>query len=577
MNIDTDYIVKKIQVTALQRFKNQNTLLKEFGEDALRTYKEIDNKKTATEIKEKLKIEKTTFKEILEFMENENMIELESLESGNVEEELAESTEDKIDEETQVEERKVDEIVKEDSVTHDPEISEGKEIKEDDVEELGSEEDKFESIINEKIGPENITEEDTINENIEARNEKEKLKDDEDNSGEIQPIDIGEEGSTDEIEPEEEEKKIEIEETTDEIGEEIEPIDIEEDGEHPEEVIPEEEEKKIEIEETTDEIGEEIEPEVEEGESIEITESNDEGDEQIEEVDGEGPEEVIDAEEDDEIEPFEDGDTISIDEDEENDGEEPVEKIIRDKYGAIGIAVYTLIDGNKSAEEIMAETGLTEVKLIEILDFMEEKNIIKLEYPDKKKETVAIETDKDTIDMMEGDTTFTPLTDTTTISHTISKGMQTIDIPKKLPLDIVRSVQLKAKIMFEFSDKGSRVFEAIDGKKDIIEIVLKTKNTLVFVTKIFNFLSEKNAIILQPLERDKIKEKYGVEAYRIYKRFGREGVLLYELVGKDLDIKQMMQKITKDKNQFVDIFVFVHKVLGVPIPVEKDIILKKLE
>ena len=61
----------------------------------------------------------------------------------------------------------------------------------------------------------------------------------------------------------------------------------------------------------------------------------------------------------------------------------PVKKIIHHKYGEIGLRVYLLIDGQRTAEEIMHETGLTEAQLVEMLDFMDEQGIIKLDYPKK--------------------------------------------------------------------------------------------------------------------------------------------------------------------------------------------------
>lgn len=59
----------------------------------------------------------------------------------------------------------------------------------------------------------------------------------------------------------------------------------------------------------------------------------------------------------------------------------PVQKIIYHKYGDVGIRVYLLIDGQKTAEEIMQKTGLKEAQLVEMLDFMDEQGIIKLDYP----------------------------------------------------------------------------------------------------------------------------------------------------------------------------------------------------
>jgi hypothetical protein len=48
----------------------------------------------------------------------------------------------------------------------------------------------------------------------------------------------------------------------------------------------------------------------------------------------------------------------------------PLEKIIFNKFGKEGVDVYNLIDGEKTAEQILNETGVSESKLVEILDLV---------------------------------------------------------------------------------------------------------------------------------------------------------------------------------------------------------------
>lgn len=59
----------------------------------------------------------------------------------------------------------------------------------------------------------------------------------------------------------------------------------------------------------------------------------------------------------------------------------PVEKIISEKYGKTGLAVYALIDGNRTTKEIMKEIGVKENKLADIVDFMHYQGIVKVDYP----------------------------------------------------------------------------------------------------------------------------------------------------------------------------------------------------
>ncbi|MCX6777026.1 MAG: hypothetical protein NTY73_03605 [Candidatus Micrarchaeota archaeon] len=55
-----------------------------------------------------------------------------------------------------------------------------------------------------------------------------------------------------------------------------------------------------------------------------------------------------------------------------------IESKLHEKFRDDGIKVYLSIDSKKNAEELKAELGLADAKLIEILNFMEREGIIKL-------------------------------------------------------------------------------------------------------------------------------------------------------------------------------------------------------
>ncbi|MFH1285752.1 MAG: hypothetical protein ABIH99_04180, partial [Candidatus Micrarchaeota archaeon] len=65
----------------------------------------------------------------------------------------------------------------------------------------------------------------------------------------------------------------------------------------------------------------------------------------------------------------------------------PLEKKIYSKFGKVGLTVYSLIDGQRTAEEILNETGISEVKLVEILEYMDKEGIIRLEKPQDSAKT----------------------------------------------------------------------------------------------------------------------------------------------------------------------------------------------
>jgi hypothetical protein len=376
-----------------------------------------------------------------------------------------------------------------------------------------------------------------------ARAQKKKKEEDEivPVDEEIKPEPKGETGGAKKEEdaaPAEEEKE---EKKPSEEEEEITPVQ-EETGETEEKKAPEEEEIKPESEEEVEKEAPEQEEEKEEEEKPQKQ------DEEIEpEAEGEGEKD----EKGEEIGP-ESGKELN-----------PVEKTIVEKYGDVGLKVYALIDGQKTAEEIMNETGVSEAKLIEMLEFMEKQGIIKLEHPEAKAAAEA-EEEKEK---------FAPLADQGGVQM---KDLNPVEAPAKIQLDMLKAIQMRAKIALQYGEKGGKIFDSIDGKASDVDISLKLGIALYEVRDALSFLASNRMITARPLNRDEITKRYGEDCFAVYKRYGREGVLLYELIGKDMSIKQMAQRVTKEKQKFAEMFIFVHKVLGVDIPIDKDVIFSQL-
>ncbi|VVC03489.1 Uncharacterised protein [Candidatus Bilamarchaeum dharawalense] len=477
-----DYKIQKIEKGPLQRFKNQNLLIKKFGEVGLQVYKAITGKRTSHELKKDLGIEAALFDQIISFMHDVGMVELEPVKGKKAP------------------------------------VPETKEVEIEEPEEPVTPARKLED-----ISPEEQLE-------IEP---------------DIQPL-------QDEPKPQKK-KKPKVEETEEKT--EIEGIEVSGPGEeiHPiseSEDIPEQPEEKVEE-------SEEIEPE-------------------------EKPEETNESEEititafEETKEPISSEPELS-----------PVEKIISDKYGDIGLRVYALIDGQRTAEEIMRETGLTEPKLVEILDFMDEQGIIKLDYP--KGSGPSSSQTKSAFGP--GPSTTTQQVSTPQTSQAESGGFRPIfdtnpdeaqaipspvEIPIKAPLDIIKSVQGKAKLLLKYGDKGTKISEQLNGKNDVIDLALKLDTPLYEVAEILRFMLENGMLIVKAVSRADVRKKYGDDGYSVYKVYGKEGLMLYELIGKELTIKQMADKITKDKSKIVDMFVFIHRVLGIELPIDKEVLQKQL-
>ncbi|MFN7991864.1 MAG: hypothetical protein U0R44_06955 [Candidatus Micrarchaeia archaeon] len=515
----SDYRIKKIEKGPLQRFKNQNLLIKKFGETGLQIYKAITGKRSTQELRKDMGVDQVLFDQVLTYMQDAGMVELEPTSGSPVpgKAEPQEAPEEPAEEEEKPS-RSLEEIPPEEEigpVEEPPPLEEPQQKKAKKARE-------------EEPAPEKIEEFD-----FEApRAKKKKEAEEEITFEEIKPIEFGEE-----IEEPKPAKKKQPPPEEPEIGEEIEPVSEEAEPQPaPEAPSPSEEQEEIRIEE---------------------------------------PEEAGEKEESD----------LS-----------PVEKIISDKYGDVGLQVYSLIDGQRTAEEIMRETGLTEPKLVEILDFMDEQGIIKLDYPKgggpgapagggapggyatpptnafggaqqmppagaPKKEEVGFNP------MIEGDESL----------DEARAVPSPVELPIKAPMDLVKGVQMKAKLMLKFKEnKGGRVMDSIDGKNDVLDISLKLDLPLFEVSDVLRFMMENGVILMKPMTRTDVRKKYGDDGYSVYKKFGKEGLMLYELIGKELTIKQMADKITTDKAKIIDMFIFIHKVLGIELPIDRDVLAKQL-
>lgn len=463
--VKSDSRITKNEKGPLQRFKNQNTVLKKFGENGVKVYKAITGKRTPEELRKDLGMEESTFNQMIEFMFDNQIIMYE----GSGSEEVVETSK----EEVKTPKTKKKKIEEKEPEQKEPEIKQTK-IK-------PKEEPKLPEIKEMEITPDNF---------------------------EIKP----------EIEFKEEIKEeVEIKKT--------------------EEIKPKEEK-------------EDIKPEIEFTPEIDFSAEE----KKVEEVKIEEKEEKIEVSED-----------ISL---------SPVEKIISDKYGEVGLKVYALIDGQRTAEEIMKETGLTQTKLGEVLDFMDEQGIIKLDYPKGGVQQAAPKEIPKTEEKSDG--AFSPLIEKESLDES-GPVPSPIEIPTKAPTDLVKSLQGKAKLLVKYGERGDKVFNQIDGKNDIVEISLKSGLALYTVYEIQRFLLENGLIAIRPMQRGEVKKKYGDDAYSVYKKYGKEGLMLYELIGKDMNIKQMAQKVTTDKNKVIEIFVFIRSVLGLELPIDKEVLAKQLQ
>jgi DNA-binding Lrp family transcriptional regulator len=228
----------------------------------------------------------------------------------------------------------------------------------------------------------------------------------------------------------------------------------------------------------------------------------------------------------------------------------------------------------------MRETGVTEKTLIEMLDFMEKEGIIKLEHPGTKKPGSAPPSGKPSAPSAK-EVGFAPMLEESTTPEKPLGGEEgkvfTLVVPHKLKGGMLREIQAKTNLMLKFKQPGVKVFEMINGSRDAVELSIKSGLPLYTVYEILKVLEKDGVVKLEPSVRTEIQRKYGEDGYSVYKRYGREGVMLYQLIGKDMDLRTMARQTSKDKERVVEIFMFIHKLLGIELPIDEDVLLERLK
>ncbi len=277
----------------------------------------------------------------------------------------------------------------------------------------------------------------------------------------------------------------------------------------------------------------------------------------------------------------------------------PLEKVLYKKYGQVGVKIYGLIDGEKTAEEILRQTGVSEAKLVEILEFMDEKGIIKLEKPEEKKPIAAErEKGKKTKKKPAREPRFKPIIEKgpehkpfVPPKHTKkqkkeepakpgekapSQRIIMVDVPMMVKLSLGQKAVLYIDLSSKFGKGAKGLIKLIDGKKDFIDLALATGMSLFDIDTIMAYFGKKGFLTFRQLVRDEIKKKYGEDGFAIYKKCGRDGLLLYEMIGKEASLKDIIVKSKLPPEKAVDIFVFIHKVLGLDIPLDRSVIYRQL-
>ena len=314
----------------------------------------------------------------------------------------------------------------------------------------------------------------------------------------------------------------------------------------------------------------------------------------------------------------------SLEKEIDEDSLSPLEKVLYRKHGSIGVRIYNLIDGEKTAEEILRETGVSEAKLVEILEFMDEQGIIKLEKPEEKAapppsgdsdggdgkgdgEGGGEDKGGDFEDKEDGvedggekparEPRFKPIVEDVPEGKPFQASVAPkkeekqvkkeeidepgddivmVDVPVMARLSLLQKAMMFTELSTKFPPSARQLFDMTDGKRDFVELSLSIGMPLFDIDSVMAYFGKKGFITFRQLDRNEIRDRYGEDGFAIYKRFGREGLLIYEMIGKEASLRDIILKSKVEPDRAIEIFSFIHKVLGLDIPLDRDLIYRQI-
>lgn len=294
----------------------------------------------------------------------------------------------------------------------------------------------------------------------------------------------------------------------------------------------------------------------------------------------------------------------------------PLENKLYNKFGDDGLYAYSLIDEFKTPREIVNQTGMSEERLREIIEFMKAEGIIKLERPlvaspesippeykpkpvkpaAPPKQVTPLHAPPVTIQLQPKPAVSQPqpaqappqpkplaALPPKPVEKPASKALkplpfsrEDICVPTALPLKLVNKLRIEAELLRRYGNEGSKVFSLMNGKKVNVKIMKELKMSPARFDDITSFLFENGAVKVQCLTPENVRELYGDEGFSIYNKYGREGILLYEFIDKKSSLRDIVKMSGIEPMLAVEIFAFIHKVLGLDIPIDTELLYKQL-
>ncbi len=516
-DINLDIKITYIDKTPKESFKDKTKLLSKFPKNGLKILRLIRDEKDVSpqDIMEKMQISKEEMSDILSFMEQNNMVHVLQLKSPNP-------------------------INTDESKTQEPESD----LKE------------FEQVV----------------------------KSNESNEDNIEPLTIDSSELDEEVD-------IELPESDKKIDQDASDLtDVSSDVEELEEIKQAEatEQQVSEPNESEDEIELDIDLDLDENNENIDNEFNDFDNNQSNDLDVETEETELRLDEEDEIETSEmeeEKTSKMIDEleNQDNQKEDPTnsmsdtEKKVFKKYGEIGLKVLGLIDGKRTIAKIAKEAGISEAMVSDVLNYMKEVGMIKYQNENKQSQSNQTQTTEEKTEMLAPK--FEPLTEKKIDNSLILEKPVEIENELHIPIDLPRKKKkspmelfiIKGKLALYNKKYAKKLYDLIDGKKNFIDLALEMDLSLEKIDEFMIYFSNEKLVEFRQVTRPEIEKRYGKEGLNLYKRFGRDGVFISELIfKKNLEIQDVIKKVGGNPKRIIKIYKFIKDSYGLSMNINEE-------
>jgi|GEM_PF-2535716 len=270
----------------------------------------------------------------------------------------------------------------------------------------------------------------------------------------------------------------------------------------------------------------------------------------------------------------------------------PLEKKLYERFGEAGLNVYSLIDESKTPRDILNQTKMSEEELVKILEFMNAEGIIRLEKPKEAMEKPIVKSPPAPVEKKEipveppkpVEKKEIPIEKPKPIEQPkptplvapVTFDRNEIYIPTLTGVNLLTKLKTETDILRSYGNEGVKAFSLMNGKRTNVRIVKEIKIHPAHLDSLISSLAEKGLVKLKQLTPQEIKELYGEEGLVIYNKYKRDGILLYELIDKKATLKDIVKVSGIEPKLAVEIFAFIHKALGLEIPLDKELLYRQL-